>query len=239
MYSRRDVVLFASAALGAFAQGLRPIKIVIAGDSTVANYPPEQPARGWGMYLPEYFQPNVTFVNLAKNGRSTKTFRSEGLWVKALSEKPDFVLIQFGHNDSHDSSKPESTGASTGFKQNLRWFIDESRAVAATPILITPMQRRTPKDTLLPYAEAMKQVAQDKKVSLIDLHAMSGRLYKKLGPEGTATLASESTDQTHFNEKGARAMAALIMEELPQCDPALAASLTLNPKDSGAPKGSA
>jgi lysophospholipase L1-like esterase len=218
MISRRGLVFLASAV----ALGQQPIKIAITGDSTVAEYPEDQPTRGWGHYIPEYFQPDVTFVNLAKNGRSTKTFLSEGLWSKTLAEKPEFILIQFGHNDSHDASKPEATNASTGYKANLRMFVDQARAVGAKPILITPMQRRTKKDTLQPYADAMKQVATEKRVSLIDLHAMSGKLYKQLGPEGAAALASDANDQTHFNENGARAMAKLIMTELPQCDPALA-----------------
>jgi lysophospholipase L1-like esterase len=221
MISRRRFVFLAGAA--ALAQ--RPIKIAIIGDSTVAEYPEEQPTRGWGHYIPDYFQPNVIFVNLAKNGRSTKTFLSEGLWSKTLAEKPDFILIQFGHNDSHESSKPEATNAATDYKTNLRMFIDEARAVGAKPILITPMHRRTKKDTLQPYADAMKQVATEKRVSLIDLHAMSGKLYAQLGPEGAADLASDSKDQTHFNEKGARAMAKLVMTELPQCDPTLAAAV--------------
>lgn len=198
-----------------------PLKIAITGDSTVANYPLTGPARGWGQYLPESFPSHITFINLAKNGRSTKTFRSEGLWAKTLAEKPNFILIQFGHNDSHDPSKPEATGAQTDYKQNLRLFIDEARAAGATPILITPMQRRTAQDTLQPYADAMKEVAAEKQVPFIDLHAKSGQLYQRLGPEETASLAATATDQTHFNEKGARAMAALVLEDLPRCDPRL------------------
>jgi lysophospholipase L1-like esterase len=225
MHSRRQFAFFASAATAAFAWGQKSLKIAITGDSTVAEYPADKPTRGWGHYIPDYFQANVSVVNLAKNGRSTKTFLSEGLWAKTLAEKADFILIQFGHNDSHDPSKPEATGASTDYVENLGRFVDEARAAGATPILITPMQRRTNQDALLPYADAMKQVAAEKKVALIDLHAMSGKLYRELRKEGMAGLASEATDQTHFNEKGARAIAKLVMEELPKCDPRLAGSL--------------
>src|ERR1700691_5527421 len=78
-----------------------PVHIVIIGDSTVCNYPADRPERGWGMYIQERFKEGaVTVTNLAAAGRSTKTFITEGRWKQALDQKPDYVLIQFGHNDS-------------------------------------------------------------------------------------------------------------------------------------------
>jgi lysophospholipase L1-like esterase len=184
-----------------------PLKIVIVGDSTVANYPTTVPDRGWGQFIGEYFDDSVTVVNLARNGRSTKTFISEGLWQKALLERPNYVLIQFGHNDSHAPDRPEATSAATTFR-------------GAVPILITPVQRRTYgpdgrlDNSLLPYAEAMKAVAREKNVSLIDLNASSGRLYERLGSKANAAVSRNGTDTTHFNERGARWMAQLVMRDL-------------------------
>jgi len=121
-----------------------PIRIVLIGDSTVCNYPVNQPTRGWGQYLPEYFTPGtVTITNLAAAGRSTKTFITEGRWQKALDLKPDYILIQFGHNDSHSPDQPEATDPATTYPDYLRRYIDDARAHGATPILITPMVRRT------------------------------------------------------------------------------------------------
>ena len=210
-----------------------PLRLVIVGDSTVADYPAEHTNRGWGQYIEERFKPDtVKVTNLAKSGRSTKSFIAEGLWEKAIGEKPNYVLIQFGHNDSHAPDKPEATDAATDYKDYLRRYIDESRAIAATPILITPMVRRTfdaagkiteaqppPNRALASYANAMKEVAAEKKVALIDLYTSSKTLAEKLGPEASAAMANKQGDATHFNEKGARAMADLVMAGLSVVEP--------------------
>jgi len=202
-------------------------RIVVIGDSTVCNYPPESPTRGWGQFTQGWFRDSVRVVNLARSGRSTKTFIKEGLWKRALAERPSFLLIQFGHNDSHARSRPESTDAATDYRDYLRRYIDDARAIGATPVLVTPMHRRTfgpdgkLRDILRPYAEAMKAVAAEKKVGLVDLHTMSGELFEKLGDAGSAKLANKQGDRTHFNAEGAKAMAALVMRELPAAEPSL------------------
>lgn len=207
------------------------LRLVIIGDSTVCNYPTNGIQRGWGQYLQDYFTEDVRVINLAKSGRSTKTFIREGLWQKALAEKPDVVLIQFGHNDSHSPDKPEATDARTDYRVYLRRYIDDARAIHSTPILITPMVRRdfgrdgTLKDNLQPYADAMKQVAAEKHVPVVDLHASSWRLVESLGPTASADMASKPGDNTHFNARGAEAMAGLVMQQLPAADPALASHL--------------
>ncbi len=215
-----------------------PLRLLIVGDSTVADYPATHSNRSWGQYIEEHFKPGtVKVTNLAKPGRSTKSFIAEGLWKKALAEKPDYVLIQFGHNDSHSPDKPEATDAATDYKDYLRRYIDESRAIAATPIHITPMVRRTyaagkitenqppPNRALVSYAIAMKEVAAEKKVAVIDLYSSSKTLAEKLGPQASAAMANKQGDETHFNEKGARAMADLIMQELPALAPKLKGAL--------------
>jgi lysophospholipase L1-like esterase len=205
----------------------RTIRLVIVGDSTVCNYPDNEPTRGWGQFIQGFFNESVRVVNLAKSGRSTKTFLEEGLWQKALDEKPAFVLIQFGHNDSHGPDRPESTDAATSYKAYLRRYVDDARAIGATSILVTPMCRRVFRpdgkldDALSPYANAMKEVAAENKVGVIDLHKTSGELFQKLGEAGSAELANKPGDRTHFNEKGARAMAELVMSELPGLIPSL------------------
>ncbi len=203
------------------------ILVVIVGDSTVANYAADKPARGWGQFIQEHFDGTVAVSNLAANGRSTKTFIAEGRWKKALALKPDYVLVQFGHNDSHAKDKPEATDAARDFRDYLRQYVDEARKAGAVPILVTPMLRRTYnaegvlQDDLQPYADAMKAVAAEKTAPLIDLHASSRALYEKLGAAEAAKLASLPTDKTHFNEAGARAMAGLVMKELGRVAPEL------------------
>ena len=208
-----------------------PLKIAVVGDSTVCDYPEQSPSRGWGQFIAGYFDDSVKVVNLAASGRSTKTFLAEKRWEKTLAEKPQVVLIQFGHNDSHAKEKPEATEAATDYRENLRRYVDDARGIGARPVLITPMHRRNWKpdgtldDILQPYADAMKAVAAEKKVPLIDLHAMSRELYLKLGEQKAAEFANAATDHTHFGEKGAKAMAELVMSKLPDAAPELKAKL--------------
>lgn len=207
------------------------LRLAIIGDSTVCEYPPEHACRGWGQYIQDYFENTVQVINLAGSGRSTKTFIHEGLWGKTLEARPNILLIQFGHNDSHAPDRPESTDATTDFQDYLLRYIDEARAMNATPILVTPVQRRTYhsngtlNNSLLVYANAMKKVATQKNVSVIDLNASSGKLYEQLGDAANDVVASEPKDRTHFNEEGARMVAHLVMQDLMQLEPRLTKEL--------------
>jgi lysophospholipase L1-like esterase len=215
----------------------RPSRFVLIGDSTVCEYSRRQTTRGWGQFIQERFRDGtVKVVNLAAAGCSTKTFIQEGRWRKALREKPDYVLIQFGHNDSHAPGKPESTQAAGNYKDYLRRYIDESRAIGAIPVLVTPMVRRTFDvrgkieegsgiNDLVPYVNAMKEISQEKHMPVIDLYTSSKALAETLGPEASATMANRKGDLTHFNERGARAMAELVIQELPTAVPELAKQL--------------
>lgn len=202
--------------------------MVIVGDSTVCIYPENSVRRGWGMFMQDYFNSNrLQVINLALSGRSTKTFIKEGHWAEALKQKPDYVLIQFGHNDSHAPEKPEATDANTTYREFLRQYIDEARAAGAKAVLITPMCRRNFNadgqvvNALLPYADAMKAVAKEKHVPLVDLNTASLELCNRIGPKEADTLANSPEDHTHFNAKGAKEMARLVMQELPQAEPSL------------------
>lgn len=226
-------ILLCIAQIAEGADAPREIRIAVIGDSTVCEYPAISNIRGWGHFLAAAFQSHVRIINLAKSGRSTKTFIKEGLWTKTLAEKPDFVLIQFGHNDSHARERPESTDAATDYRDFLRRYVDEARTAGATPVLVTPMHRRSfDKDgkvtqELLPYADAMKAVAKEKQVVLVDLHAASGELFQKLGDAGSADLSCSATDRTHFSENGAQAMAGMVLKGLAALEPRLASLLKL------------
>lgn len=199
----------------------KTLRVVLVGDSTVATYPPERKVRGWGQVLPAFFTDDVEIINLAKGGRSSGSFLREGRWDTALEKKPDYVLIQFGHNDcpgkGDRTSDPETT-----FKDHLRRYLADSKAIGAVPVLITPMTRRIFAEDghihtiLRPYAEAMIDVAREENVAVIDLHARSVDLFERLGDQYSADLSAEDgRDRTHFSAKGAREMARLIVEELP------------------------
>jgi lysophospholipase L1-like esterase len=196
--------------------------VVLAGDSTVAAYAKNSVQRGWGEMLGELLDPRVAVRNHAKPGRSTKTFRSEGLWTRTLDDchPGDLLLIQFGHNDSHAKDKPESTDAATDYAANLRTFVAEARARGIKPVLVTPMHRRTftpdgkLTDELQTYVNAMRDVASATHTPCVDLYRRSGEELLILGEEGTGDLFCKPEDRTHFSAKGARLMAGFVRDEL-------------------------
>ncbi|MGD0059204.1 MAG: rhamnogalacturonan acetylesterase [Verrucomicrobiia bacterium] len=211
------------------------IRIALVGDSTVADYLKTGDIhRGWGQLFPEFVDTNhVTVQNFAVNGRSTKTFKKEGRWEKVLAFKPNYVFIQFGHNDSHAKDKPESTDAKTDYTSNLVGFVESAKAQGAVPILVTPMHRGKWTDDghhltqeLLPYAEAMRAVANDERVPLVDLYAMSEKAFEAMTDDQLATIfAIPASDRTHFNEKGAHLLADMVVQEAGRLVPSLKAYL--------------
>ena len=212
-----------------------PPRIVIASDSTAANYGPSQyPQMGWGMVLKCSLDPRVEVVNLARGGRSTKTFIEEGLWDQLLAQlKPgDTVLIQFGHNDADTKKIVRFTDPNGAYDVNLRRFVADVRAKDAMPVLVTPIARwlwenGQPKDAHAAYATTIHRVATDLKVPLVDLdgdmmaaiqargQAASRGLYMQYQPyDGVARFPDGIKDDTHINEQGARLGAALVATRL-------------------------
>lgn len=212
----------------------KKIKIFLAGDSTIAIKDTKvYPETGWGMPFVHFWDSTVTVVNRAKNGRSTKTFISEGLWKSVINEagEGDYVIIQFGHNDAA-VTKPERYTTPDTFKMNLTRFIKEAREKKATPILFTPVSRRKfdkegkAVETHDIYAALVKEVAAQEKADLVDLDELSKALYQQFGPELSMLLFLQlkpgehpnypegRDDNTHFNEFGARLVAQLVLKEL-------------------------
>ncbi len=172
-------------------------KIILVGDSTM------QVESGWGgAFCAEHVTLYVSCVNLARGGRSTLSYRAEGSWKIALNEATTpgydkvYIFIQFGHNDQ--PGKPgNSTDLATEFPDNLKHFVTEARAVGAIPVLITPLTRRSfvngsLQDTLQPWADSMKAVAQANDVPLVDLHAISMEAVQRMGPVAALAFAQKS-----------------------------------------------
>jgi lysophospholipase L1-like esterase len=176
------------------------ILIVLAGDSTTAV------GSGWGPGFIKCLGPDAKCVNMARGGRSSKSFIAEGLWKKCLDLKPDYVLIQFGHNDQPGHGPDRETDPNTTYRQYMTQYVDDARAAGIKPILITPMSRRQwgpdgkIHSTLVPNAEVVKQIAAEKNVPLIDLHSLSIELYERLGKDGCNDL-SPLKDATPTNGK--------------------------------------
>ena len=191
----------------------RDLTIVLAGDSTVTD------AAGWGAAFARRFGDNVETINLAKGGASSKNFRDAGYWDRCRAQTPDYVFIQFGHNDCPGKGPKRETDPETTYRQNLEQYVAETRAMGAQPVLVSPMTRRRFKngeiDSILkPYAEAVRIVASQTKTPIIDLHRSSVELFNELGDAGSAHFCPEG-DRTHFNRQGAGKMSDLMISEFP------------------------
>lgn len=201
----------------------------IAGDSVKLPFL----ETGWGQVLPEFFNRNVVIENYAKNGRSTRTFIGEGLWGKVINnvQRGDYVVIQFGHNDA-SKEKVDRYTTPEDYKRNLLRFINEVKSKGGNPIICTSVARRkfdktgVLQDSHGVYVDLAIQAAKEGGVPVIDMHEKSKKLLTKLGEEASVPLflhfkAGENpsypegkTDNTHFSEKGAKAMAELFVEGL-------------------------
>lgn len=189
-------------------------KIYYLGDSTAAfNGAETYPQTGMSQGLAELAA--VEVVSLAKNGRSTKSFLDEGLFVPAQQAMlpGDLMLIQFGHNDEKDDPV-RHTDPDTSYKENLLYFIREARSRGALPVLVTPIARRLFDETgtFLPgshgaYPEAVRQLGKAENVPVIDLTAVTEDFLARLGDEASKPLFMWPIDNTHLKPEGAAQMA--------------------------------
>jgi len=221
--------------------------IVLAGDSTVA------PNGGWGDGFAKLLSPGVKCLNLAKGGRSSKSFRAEGHWQQVLDAKPSWVLIQFGHNDQPGKGPERETDPKTTFTENMARYVVEVQAAGGKPVLVTSLTRRSfdaqgkiKPDGLAPYVEAVRALAAERHVPLVDLNARSVELLERLGPEKAADFnrptravvlpapvpgtpnktanpdAPGPVDRTHLSALGEQETAKLVAEEIRAKIPELA-----------------
>ena len=227
-------------------------KVWLIGDSTVANYALESNYQGrrypitvWGQVFQQFMTKDslrqisqlvdadsLIVDDRAKGGRSTRTFFQEGRWRAAYNEMQpgDLVLIQFGHNDAA-VNKPERYVNEEGYREFLRLFVQQTREKEATPILITPVARNYPwennhlENVHGNYPGAMKEVASEMDVFLIDLNQLSMNSFSEKGrefvskyyfmnlPAGIYEAYPEGQDDnTHFQPAGATEVARLVFE---------------------------
>ncbi|HEX7955343.1 MAG TPA: glycosyl hydrolase family 28 protein [Pyrinomonadaceae bacterium] len=211
--------------------GAGKVKIVLVGDSTVGE------SDGWGPGFRRFVSADAEVLNMAKNGRSSKSYAAEGWWKKALELKGDYILIQFGHNDMPGKGPERETDPATTYAANITRYVDEARAAGVKPVLVTSLtRRRFGKDDrvnsdLHPYADAVKRVAAEKGVPLIDLHALSIALVDRMGRKASDELGKmkadgkggQEMDYTHLGQKGGEVFGRVVAEELRKVEPALAA----------------
>ena len=227
------VLLFILSLLSFMLPEKKKLKIFLAGDSTISIKEPRYyPETGWGMPFVYFWDSTVTVVNKAKNGRSTSSFRNEGLWKQIMEEcsEGDYVFVQFGHNDEVPTKKTYTT--ETEFKANLVRYVTETWEKKATPLLLTPVARRkfnaagNIEGTHDVYAQIVRDVAKENGILLIDLDKKSQELYQQMGVENSKLLFIQlkpgehphypegKEDNTHFSELGARLIAQIVLKEL-------------------------
>jgi lysophospholipase L1-like esterase len=190
--------------------------VFLLGDSTVCDQPRE-PYNSWGQMLTRFFKPGIAIANHAESGESLRSSLAAKRLDKVLSLiKPgDYLFIQYGHND--EKEKGEGVGAFTTYKADLKKFVDGARRRGGIPALITPVQRRSfDKDGKITnshgdYPEAVRQVAKEDKVPLIDLNAMSKPLYETWGVESSKRSFAPN-DNTHHNNYGSYELAKCVVE---------------------------
>ena len=211
----------------------------LMGDSTMAekDLPKAGLERGWGMMLQNFLNPEeVKVINYAQNGRSTKSFIDLGLWDKvyAAIEPGDYVFIQFGHNDAKADDPARYAAAWGAYQDNLRLFIDGVREKGGTPVLLTPVARRWFKEGGLDrnchtdYPAAMKAVASEKNVTLLDVTTPTLDWIEELGDEASKAYFMISTgknDNTHLVPAGARKVTEIVCGLIKEQIPELAKSL--------------
>lgn len=218
-------------------------KIVLVGDSTVAT------EGGWGPGFCATLTPNVTCVDDARNGRSSKSFVAEGLWSKALDERGQYYFIQFGHNDQKPSPKLHGD-PDTGYSNNLRQYVTDVRAIGAIPIIVSPLSRRNYRDGKLvddglkEYAAAARRVAADEHVAFVDLFDLSQHYLSKMSqaqadelnavahPDANTVNGSVTKpDRTHLNEKGKAVFGRMVADNV------IRTEVELGPNVKGVPDG--
>ena len=221
-----------------------------AGDSTVQyNDITTYPQTGIGQVLHLFLKPEVNVSNHAKNGRSTKSFIDESRMVPIYDNitAGDFLFIQFGHNDEKINDPTRYTEPNGEYMVNLGKFVNVARNKGAYPVLITPLERRCFEEEHklgagehLEYVNAMKQVAKDLNVPLIDLYTKSRAKMELAGAEKTKewymhlpageyeSCMEGKIDNTHLKYAGAVTYAGCIAEGLKELGGKYAELLVVN-----------
>lgn len=210
-------------------------KIYLIGDSTCQNNDETTfPQTGWGQVFHKIVKDEYEVINLAKNGRSTKSFIDEGLFkiVDDSIKADDYLFIQFGHNDEKDDPN-RHTDPFTSYQDNLLYFIDAARNKGAIPVLLSSIYRRhfdengkIIEKVHLQYPQACQELASREKVIFIDMCKCTKESLIKIGDERSKSLfmyfdegiytnyPNGKKDNTHLRYEGAMWIINLLKEEM-------------------------
>lgn len=203
----------------------KAIAVGLIGDSTVAEQ------SGWGPAFADRFDRRATILNYAKNGATLESLSAK--LDELVEHRPDYVLIQFGHND-------QKRYGTTVYQDRLKSYVERIQQAGGQPVIVSSVTRRSfdadgkivsnlvknekysYRATLTDYAQAAEAVAEKLNLPFIDLHRISIAHHNEIGREASMTYNFKEGDKTHYNRKGAEAIAALIIEELKTVLPELA-----------------
>jgi lysophospholipase L1-like esterase len=202
------------------------------------------PETGWCQAFPAFVDQTLIIKNRALNGRSTKSFISEGRWKSVLDslQSGDYVFIQFGHNDEKIQDSTRYAEPFTAYRKNLERFVRETRKKGATPILFTSIVRRKFENGFLTethgnYPVVVRQVAFEMNVPLVDLQLLTAGAVTALGDEAskaiylwtspTEKFPDGRKDDTHLCKEGANLLAKLAAQQLILLDNSLAKYIKL------------
>lgn len=210
-------------------------KIYLIGDSTCqTNFDDTFPQTGWGQLFHEYVTDDFEVVNLAKNGRSSKSFFDEGLFKPCEEnlKEGDYLFIQFGHNDEK-VDKERHTDPFTTYKAQLAYYVDFALSRKAHPVLISSIYRRQfiEEHKLNPnchgdYPKAIEELAHEKNIPFINLTSRTKEYLEQVGESNSkcyfmnfdkniyVNYMNGKEDNTHLREKGARMVCELLCDEL-------------------------
>ena len=208
---------------------------------------------GWGSEIVSFFDPaKVHVYNEGRGGRSSRGCIEEGLWSQILDrmQPGDFVILEFGHNDSANSQNyPDRTtitgsgdetiqcGVGTSKKVihtygwYLRQYIADAKAKGAIPIICSPVPRNTWSDGKIKrgfdgYAQWAADAAKTTGAFFIDLNTIVANRYGALGEEKAASCFA---DHQHTTKAGARLNAESVVEGIRQLDCPLVKHLAPSP----------
>ncbi|KAI0467956.1 SGNH hydrolase-type esterase domain-containing protein [Xylaria cf. heliscus] len=213
---------------------------ILAGDSTTAVQASN--GGGWGNGFLSFLIAPATGVNKGHNGATTKSFVAGGDWdvVKGLvgDYKDDgdevFVTIQFGHNDQKDTSGVTLEQ----YTSNLVVLAGDVKALGGTPLLITPLTRRSftspnvASDSLHEQRLATISAAETSGTTYLDLNAASLAYVDAIGETAAHAYNLKDGDNTHLNAWGSvvfgRIVADLLLEKRPDLGQWIAANETMS-----------
>jgi len=224
-----------AAAIKAVDDKVQPDKtqrIVLAGDSMMNH------SSGWGSGFCDTLAGQIECFNMSKNGRSSKSYRNEGWWDRALALKPTWILISFGGNDVPGKGPERETDPATTYYAIMKQYVLDARAAGSTPILVTSLPGRIYvdgkfTDAYAPYAQAARKVAKDTNALLMDLNADATALLVTLTQQQADAfdrptgIPGGELDRHHLNSDGNTLFGRMAAREFVKALPAMAKKVTL------------